>query len=198
MSLKYDFSNIACRSTAGLLLIDVQEKLFPLVENPCQVRKTIEFMIRLAQKLDLEINVVEQYPQGLGRTIEPIRQLLGEKQEYLSKQSFSALKDPSSKDVLLKKPILQWIVMGIEAHVCVSQTVRDLLIHEQRVIVLNDAISSRSIFDYSTSLAEMRDMGARVSSAESICFELLQSSQAKEFKEISELVKSLDKQLAQC
>jgi isochorismate hydrolase len=177
------------RSTVGLLVVDVQEKLFPYVENSCPVMQTIQKAVRGFQILHLPIYVTEQYPKGLGHTVATLKGVLGQEQTYLPKTTFSCLDDQFVKETLLKAPIAQWVVAGIEAHVCILQTVKDLLENQRQVIVLNDAISSRSIYDFSTAIAELRDCGARISSTETVLFELLRDSKAAEFKEISQLIK---------
>lgn len=177
------------RDKVGLLLIDVQEKLFPLVENSCHASIALQKVIRGFQILNLPIYVTEQYPEKLGNTIAVLKGVLGEGQKYSSKTAFSCLDQPEVKKWLLDAPVNQWVVAGIEAHVCVLQTVKDLLEQGKQVVVVNDAIGSRSIYDYSTAIAEMRDCGARISSAETVLFELLRHSKAAEFKEISQLIK---------
>lgn len=177
------------RENTGLLLIDVQEKLFPYVENSCHVVQAMQKAIQAFQILRLPIFATEQYPKGLGGTLPILKGLLGEKQSYLEKTAFSCLAGETCRRGILGSAIKQWVVIGIEAHVCVLQTVKDLLQEEKQVVVLNDAIGSRSIYDYSTAIAEMRDFGARISSVETVIFELLRDSKAPEFKEISLLIK---------
>lgn len=177
------------RDKVGLLVVDVQEKLFPYVENSCPVMQTLQKAVRGFQILHLPIYVTEQYPKGLGSTVATLKGVLGQEQAYLTKTAFSCLDDAAIKEALLNAPIEQWVVIGIEAHVCVLQTVKDLLENGRQVTVLNDAISSRSIYDFSTAIAEMRDCGARISSTETVLFELLRNSKATEFKEISQLIK---------
>lgn len=177
------------RQNVGLLIVDVQEKLFPYVENSCHVMQAIQKIVNGFRILKLPIYITEQYPKGLGHTVASLKGLLGQEQSYLEKTTFSCLDDSLIKDTLLKAPIHQWIVIGIEAHVCVLQTVKDLLENGKQVTVLNDAISSRSIYDFSTAIAELRDCGARISSTETVLFELLRDSKAAEFKEISQLIK---------
>lgn len=177
------------RDKVGLLVVDVQEKLFPYVENSCPVMQTIQKAVRGFQILHLPIYVTEQYPKGLGHTVATLKGVLGPDQTYLAKTTFSCLDDHAVKEALLQAPIAQWVVAGIEAHVCILQTVKDLLENNKQVVVLNDAISSRSIYDFSTAIAELRDCGARISSTETILFELLRDSKAAEFKEISQLIK---------
>lgn len=177
------------RERTGLLLIDVQEKLFPYVENSCLVMHVMQKAIRGFQILGLPIFATEQYPKGLGSTVAILKGLLGDSQKYFIKTAFSCLDDTKIKQELLNLPIDQWVLIGIEAHVCVLQTAKDLLEQHKQVVVLNDAISSRSIYDFSTAIAELRDCGARISSTETVLFELLRNSQASEFKEISQLIK---------
>ncbi|MEI8366440.1 MAG: isochorismatase family protein [Parachlamydiaceae bacterium] len=177
------------RANVGLLVIDVQEKLFPYVENSCVVMQTMQKAIRGFQILHLPIYVTEQYPRGLGGTVPTLKGILGEGQRYLTKTAFSCLADDAIRQELVHSSITQWVIVGIEAHVCVLQTAKDLLEQGKQVIILNDAISSRSIYDFSTAIAELRDCGARISSTETVLFELLRDSKATEFKEISQLIK---------
>lgn len=176
-------------SNTALLLVDVQEKLVPLVERTVELLSAIQKVIRGFQILGIPIVVTEQYPQGLGQTVPGIRCMLGENQVYHAKTAFSCVGDPKIKEMLLEMPQQQWIVIGIEAHVCILQTAKGLLNEGKDVTVLNDAISSRSIYDYSTAIAEMRDLGIRITSVETVLFELIHTSQAPEFKKISQLLK---------
>jgi len=177
------------RKRTGLLVVDVQEKLFPLVERTCEVMDGLKLVIEGFQVMHLPIVVTEQYPKGLGHTVGTLKAWLGDDQVYLSKTTFSCAGDEELKSKLLSMPVDDWVVVGIEAHVCVLQTVKDLLLSGKRVVVLNDCISSRSIFNFSTAIAEMRDYGARISSVETVLFELLGDSLAAEFKQISQLIK---------
>lgn len=177
------------RGQVSLLLVDVQEKLFPYIENSCHVMQTIQKAVRGFQILSLPIVATEQYPQGLGATVATLKGVLGSDQKYLTKTAFSCLDDEKVKDALLQMPYTQWVVIGIEAHVCVLQTAKDLLREGKEVVVLNDAIGSRSIYDFSTAISEMKEAGCRISSTETILFELLRHSKAHEFKEISGLIR---------
>lgn len=177
------------RFSTGLLVIDFQEKLFPHVDHACEALTQALKAIEGCRLLNLPILVSEQNPQGLGRTVEPIRKILGSTQNYFSKTAFSCLKTKDIETEIHSLPINQWIIVGLEAHICVLQTARDLVSHGKQAIVLNDAISSRSIYDFSTAIAEMRDFGARITSTETILFELLEDSKDPEFKSICHLIK---------
>lgn len=177
------------RETTGLLVIDVQSKLFPLEDRCQEVLLALQKAIKGFQIMGLPIVATEQYPQGLGSTLPGLKALLGEQQLYLTKRSFSCLAESTMKEALLQLPITQWVLVGIEAHVCVLQTAKDLIEANKEVVVLNDAITSRSVYDFSTAIAEMRDIGVRISSTETVLFELLHTSSAAEFKKISLLLK---------
>lgn len=180
------------KQNTALLVIDVQEKLFPVVERAYEMTACIQKAVRGFQILGLPVFSSEQYPKGLGKTIPPLQSVFGEEHKPLEKTTFSCLGDEKVKSVLLNSGIQHWVLAGIEAHVCVLQTAADLLDAGMKVVVLNDAISSRSIFDYSTAIAEMRDWGARISSTETVLFELVKDSRAAEFKQISQLVQCKD------
>lgn len=177
------------KKTAGLLIVDVQEKLFPHVERACEVLTAMQQMVEGCKVLGVPIFVTEQYPKGLGSTVPMLKCCLGESAAILSKTTFSCLGDLAVREALLHAPVSQWIIVGLEAHVCVLQTARDLIACNKSVTVLNDAITSRSLYNFSTAIAEMRDMGARISCVETVLFELLRDSRAPEFKAISQLVR---------
>ncbi len=177
------------KDQTALLIVDVQEKLIGLEDRSAEVLGAIQKTIKGFQIMGLPIVVTEQYPQGLGQTVSGIKSLLGPNQTYLTKTAFSCLGDFNINSSLLAMPITQWVIVGIEAHVCVLQSAKDLISAGKQVAVLNDAISSRSIYDFSTAIAEMRDIGVRISSVETVIFELLQDSLSPEFKKISQLLK---------
>lgn len=177
------------KANTGLLVIDVQEKLIPHVDRSMDLVNSIKILIKGAKAFGLPIVVTEQYPSGLGPTVKAIKDCLDDGQQYLPKLSFSAMEDEEIKERILQVPVTHWILVGIEAHVCVLQTARDLIAAGRSVVVLNDAVTSRSIYDFSTAISELKEMGARISCSEIILFELLRSSAAPEFKEIYALVK---------
>jgi nicotinamidase-related amidase len=180
---------VVSKDNVALLVVDVQERLFPHVERSCEIMQRMQLVIKGFQILQIPIRVSEQYPKGLGHTMGGLKDCFSSDQIYFSKTSFSCLGDPQVKSEILQIPASQWILIGIEAHICVLQTAKDLLAVGKQVVVLNDAISSRSIYDFSTAIAEMRDCGIRVSSVETILFELLRDATTSEFKAISQLIK---------
>lgn len=176
-------------SQAVLLIIDVQEKLFACVNRSDDVLNSLCKVIKGFQILEIPILLSEQYPQGLGKTITLLQSLLGDAYQPWIKSTFSCLEDLNFLNFVKSLSYDQWVIVGIEAHVCVLQTVKDLLKLGKQVVVLSDAMTSRSLFDCSTAIAEMRDYGARISSVETVLFELLKDSKHQQFKSISHLLK---------
>lgn len=176
-------------SHSVLLIVDMQEKIFSKVDRGGEILNTLCKVVQGFKILNLPILISEQYPEGLGGTIKPLKDILESDYQPWIKSTFSCLDNPAFSHYMLAHPYTQWIVAGIEAHICILQTVKSLLNAGKQVVVLNDAITSRSIYDFSTSIAEMRDDGARISCSETILFELLKDSKHPQFKAISSLIK---------
>lgn len=177
-------------SQTTLLVVDMQEKIFISVDRGPDVLHTLSKLVKGFQILNLPILLSEQYPQGLGPTVSSLQNLLGHAYHPWIKSTFSCLDDPDFFNYFISLPYQQWIVVGIEAHICILQTVKGLLKAGKQVTVLNDAMTSRSIYDFSTAIAEMRDAGVRISCSETILFELLKDSKHPQFKAISDLIQT--------
>jgi len=177
-------------SRAMLLVIDMQEKLMPLIPEHQRVATSACKMIRAAQVLDLPINTTEQYPRGLGTTIPQVRDTLGKSVLVLEKPTFSAWATPSVRSAILEFDRPQIVVVGVETHVCVQQSSLDLASRDYDVFVCADAVGSRGRIDYDVSLHRMRQNGIVVTTVESVIFELCQSSAAPKFKALLEIIKS--------
>lgn len=181
-------NRLTTKNTA-LLVIDVQEKLIRLVDRSTDVLHNIQKVIKGFQILKVPMVVTEQYPQGLGGTVPALKSFFDPQQKFFPKTAFSCLGDPVIKNEVLSMPVDNWVLIGIEAHVCLLQSAKDLIGIGKKVVILNDATTSRSIFDYSTAIAELRDSCARITSSETVLFELLEDSKNPEFKAISQLIK---------
>lgn len=177
------------RETTGLAIIDVQEKLFPYIDRSCEVLHTMMQVVEGFKILKLPMIVTEQYPAGLGQTVAKLKAILPSEQVVCEKTAFSAANQPVFMQFSENHHIQQWVLIGIEAHVCVLETAKDLLEDGKQVVVVNDAISSRSVYNFSTAIADMRDSGVRICSTETVLFELLKDSKYPEFKSISQLIK---------
>ncbi len=171
-----------------LLVIDVQGRLAEMMHQKQQLYQHLILMIKAAKLLGLPIHWFEQYPKGLGSTIPVIRELLGDSQ-YHEKISFSAYGSGDFMNHLQAKGKKQFIVTGIEAHVCVYQTVLDLLADGFCVKVNQQAVSSRDKGNKKLALSNMQQSGAHITSTEMILFELMHTAEHPKFKQISKLLK---------
>lgn len=176
------------RKATGLMIVDVQERLFPHIKQGKVAVKGMKLMIEAAKILGVPILVTEQYPQGLGPTVKPLKKCLPDDQIYLSKTAFSVMDDTDIRERLLATPVKQWMVIGIEAHVCVLQSALDLAAGGFEPVVIRDAIGSRAPSDHESALDELRANDIRVTSAETVIFELLSNSKDDDFKAISQLL----------
>ena len=176
------------KETSALLIIDLQEKILPVIRNVDIVIENTIKLIKGFKTLNLPIYFTEQYPKGLGPTSSKI---LSEIKGYyaIQKMSFSCFGAEDLFTELRSKKLHQIIISGVESHVCVQQTVLDLLANDFQVNVAADAVSSRREFDFQIALDRMRTLGAEITTTESILFELLEVCGTPEFKEISRIVK---------
>ncbi len=176
------------KSTA-LFFIDVQEKLAPAIHEISSMKKPLLTLIKTAQVFKMPIYLTEQYPRGLGKTLDEYSDLLRDKSvKYWEKTCFSALL-PEILDQIKEDGVDTIIVCGVESHICVFQTVRDLLKEGFTVHLAADAVGSRSLDNKNTALALMREMGAIITNSETIAYDLLKDSKSENFKVISDTLK---------
>lgn len=171
---------------SGLLVVDVQEKLIPLIANHAHLVWNIERLIDGARVMDVPVLGTEQYPRGLGGTISPLAEKLG---PMPSKLTFSCGGCPGLCDDWSAQGRYQVLVVGIEAHVCVLQTVFDLMHAGFRVFVAVDAVGSRGALDMQTALRRMESAGATLITTESALFEWCEAAGTEPFKQISQIVR---------
>ncbi len=176
------------REKAVTLVVDIQEKLLPAMAEADSCLVAAGKLIRACHVLTVPVLVTEQYPAGLGPTCKPLVELLGEQAHRVEKLSFTAC-TPQITELIERVGARQVIVCGIETHVCVQQTVLDLLRKGLEVWLCADAVSSRRPFDREIALKLMRHAGAAVTTVESVIFELLGQAGTPEFKEILKIVK---------
>jgi nicotinamidase-related amidase len=176
------------RAKAGLLIVDMQERLLPVIFERERVIHNVVLLARAAATLGLPIFATEQYRQGLGPTVSEVAAAISGFAP-IEKLSFSACQGPAFMVGLEYHRLSDIIVCGVEAHICVLQSCLDLLEQKCRVFVVADAISSRTAENYRFALDRMRDARAAVVSTEMIVFELLQRAGTDEFKRVLPLLK---------
>lgn len=177
------------RDNSFLLIIDIQEKFLPVIDNIQQVIDNTAILIQAAEKLEIPIVVSEQFPRGLGSTVETLKQLLPEKTRTFEKTSFSCLGDLRLTNYIKSLRRQQVIIVGIEAHICVNQTVHHFLECGFTPHVIADAVTSRAQQNRDIALQKMNVSGAVISSVETALFELLRGSTHPLFRPIQKLIK---------
>jgi nicotinamidase-related amidase len=176
-----DEMSLLDRNRAALVVIDVQEGFRPYTTF-ADVAQACAKLVQAARILELPRIVSEQYPKGLGPTAPEVG--LAEGEPRIEKTVFSAARvegfDLGGRE--------QAVVCGIETHVCVSQTVHDLLERGIEVHVPADAVGSRHEIDYERGLERLERAGAVVSTVEAVVFELLERAGTPEFKAVQKLI----------
>ena len=184
-------ANLASRSSAHLLVIDIQSKLVPTIHESQRLIERSAFLIKTAKHLGVPITVTEQYPKGLGPTDGDLMQLCGNDTPVFAKTAFSAMKDDAIRaHVTRDTQRKDLIVVGMEAHVCVMQSAMDALDAGFNVFVVSDAIGSRNPGDPPLATARLREAGAKIVSAEMMFFEMLERSGTEDFKALSPMLRS--------
>ena len=172
-----------------LLIIDVQEKLINASYNNLEIERNSVIMAKAANILGIPVIVTEQYPKGLGNTIQNIKDSLGNNTEYFEKISFSAIDNPAIAQAIDKHQKKQIIIIGIETHICVSQTVNALTSIGYDVTVISDACGSRFETEHKAGLERIKENGAHIITTEIALFEWLKGARHIKFKEIQNLIK---------
>ena len=173
---------------ATLVVIDVQEKLSRVIFQRENLIDNLKRLIQGTQVLGVPILLTEQYPQGLGPTINEVSTLLPDI-EPLPKVCFSCYGDGNFVRELQKQRRKQVIISGIESHVCVYQTAADLVNAGYEVHFVTDCISSRTPENREIGFQKMSQIGATLTSTETILFEMLRLAEGEKFKRISQIVR---------
>lgn len=179
------------REKTGLLVIDFQERLAAAMPE-MELEWTVANAKRLIQGagiLDLPIWVTEQYPKGIGPTLPELADVLPTDWKAHEKVDFSCVSVPSVMEAIQASGCSQIIVCGMEAHICVYQTARDLVQAGYQVFVPMDAVLSRAEENADAGLNLIERVGATITSTEIVLFDVLQRAGGPEFKKISALVK---------
>jgi nicotinamidase-related amidase len=177
-----------------LMVIDLQEKLLPAMLDWEDILHKTEAIVASAIELGVPLLVSEQYPQGLGPTVKSVADLVRKTTTADAKVEFSCMANAAIAKKALEKATEgkrdQFVILGIEAHVCVLQTALDLIARGVQVFVVADAIGSRKPRDYQLGLERMRQEGVRIVSSEMLLFEWVGKAGTESFKAISQRVKA--------
>ena len=178
--MKLDINNCC------LLIIDLQEKLLPHIFNKEQIKHNSNKLVELFVELNIPIIYTEQYPKGLGSTVNCLKKkLIDNNSKKIEKTTFSAFDNEDFKNFLTQINKKQVILLEIESHICVLQTTIDLLENAKQVYIVEECIGSRKLGDVNTSINRMLKNGASLINFEMIFFELIRDSKSQFFKKLS-------------
>lgn len=171
-----------------LLIIDVQDKLVAALDREIVVKRTA-ILTEAAKILEIPTIVTEQYPKGLGATVELVKQHFSEVTPIFEKTAFCAVKEEGFLEKIKSFGKKQIVICGIETHICVHQTAAALINEGFEVFVAKDACASRNKYEFKQGIERMQANGAEISCLEIILFEWLETAKNPHFKEVQALIK---------
>lgn len=166
-----------------LLIIDIQERLFPAIDGNTALAEHSAWLMQVAERIGVPVLLTEQYSKGLGPTVAALRDGVAE-EAIIEKLHFSAARDGE----LFKRPggeRKQFVICGTETHICVLQTVLDLVARDNQVFVVEEAVGSRRASDKALGLARMQQAGASIVSREMVAFEWMEQAGTDLFRSVS-------------
>jgi nicotinamidase-related amidase len=173
---------------SALLIVDVQERLAPVTREPEAAIARCGILMRAAERLGVPILVSEQYPKGLGPTVEPLRNLVPAGHP-VPKLHFSCTANETLRHQLKATERDQLVVAGMEAHVCVLQTALGAKADDYEVAVVADAVTSRDPANKAAALARLAANGVEIVTSEMVVFEWMGRAGTPEFKDLSALIR---------
>ena len=173
-----------------LLVVDIQEKLLGAMHDGSVIIRNAGILLQAAERLEVPVVASEQYPQGLGPTVDAVAEYFPDASgSPVSKLTFSCAADQGYMGRLLSLKRKHAVIMGIEAHVCVLQTALELIDEGYFCFVVADAVSSRTPRDLMLALERMKANGCEIVTTEMVLFEWLRAIETDESKELCKLVR---------
>lgn len=181
-------NHILNKEDTVLFIIDIQERLSAVMKDKEEVINNTLILIEACKEMDMPIVITEQYPKGIGSTVDEIKSRIKDDVKIFEKISFTGYTEEvkSALEATNRKKVL---ITGMETHVCVYQTARDLIANGYEVFIARDAVCSRTKENFQNALDLMKDMGAVITNTETIVFDLLKVAGTPEFKVLSKLIK---------
>ena len=176
------------RDASVLMVIDIQTKLAPSVDNAEGVVANTTKLLNVADALDVPILATEQYPKGLGPTIDQLVPLIPTG-AIIEKEHFCSTSDPICAARLDDLARRQVVLTGMEAHICVLQTALDLKSRNYAPIIVADAVSSRAVANYQAALDRARHEGVDIATTEMVVYEWLEKANTDAFRAVLPLIK---------
>ena len=177
-------------SSAGVLVIDIQERLIGSMprDNADRNLQNVQTLLRVARALDVPILISEQYPKGLGPTLADIQETAGDI-DPMAKTTFSCWEDDGLRSAIETSGRTQWLLVGMETHICVYLTARDLVDMGLQACVVSDGCLSRNKEHFRSGLDLCSQAGVHTSNVETVLFEMIRGKEHESFKEISRLIR---------
>ena len=172
-----------------LVVVDVQQKLMNVMSNSEKCLAKVRLLANALSLMNVPVIVTEQYPKGLGPTVDTVKEVLNAETPFVEKSAFSCCGADEFNSKIVDADRKNIILCGVESHVCVLQTAVALLAKGYNVLLAADAASSRNEADKDLALSYLRHSGVSVLSTESIIFALLKDSKHPSFKAVSALLK---------
>jgi nicotinamidase-related amidase len=182
---------VLARKRTALVIIDVQERLFPAMDadHREEVMRNLKVLAAAAWRLQVPALVTEQYPKGLGHTLPELKDALPNGLEPIEKVAFSCWGVEAFRSRLIATGTRQVLLGGIEAHVCVLMSALDLLGEGYAVHVVADAVTSRTQANWRLAMHQLRQAGAVVTTTETALFQLLRQADTDDFRELARLIR---------
>jgi nicotinamidase-related amidase len=174
-------------ATAFLLVVDVQERLLPVIADNAEVERNCSILMQAASQMEVPVVVSEQYPKGLGRTVPALAELAREDAIYV-KVEFSCARDPALMAHIESLGRKQAILCGLEAHICVLQTALELKQRGFEVFVAVDATGSRAGLSKEIARDRMNAAGITVVTTEMVVFEMMKTAAIPQFRPLSKAI----------
>ncbi|MDR0611851.1 MAG: hydrolase [Planctomycetaceae bacterium] len=172
-----------------LFVVDIQERLMPAINKGDTVIFNTRRLLDSAHLLGIPIIISEQYPKGLGATVNELTPAIPQTTPIIAKKSFSVCAVEEIRKELEKYPVSKIVLCGVETHVCILQSAFDLLAMGQEVVLIADAVGSRFPIDHEIAIRRLESFGVTLATAESVIFEWCGTSEHPLFKNISRLAK---------
>lgn len=171
-----------------VLIIDIQDRLVAALNKDVIVENSVK-VASAAKALNIPVILTEQYPKGLGHTVQRLTDVLPEGSEVVEKTYFNALLEDGMLDKIKSYGKKQIVIFGIETHICVHQTASALVEEGFEVYVIKDACASRNKYEFKQGIEAMVANGVKVSCVEIALFEWLKGAKNPKFKEVQALIK---------
>jgi nicotinamidase-related amidase len=172
-----------------LLVIDIQERLMPVIAKGDAVIFNARRLLESARVLGVPVIISEQYPKGLGATVTEVAQAVPKTTPIIAKKSFSVGAVEAIQQAIENYSVPKIVLCGVETHVCILQSALDLLAMGKEVILVTDAVGSRFLIDQEMAFRRLESSGVTLTTTESLMFEWCGTSEHPQFKTISRLAK---------